>query len=139
MNIRFGSVSRIFANPLDAGDGFLELPNVPSVEEFADAMAGHPEWPTSPATDVTIDGYSGTRFRITLPTDLDMPADGRYLLFQDGSAGDRWAFAPGQIIDVYVIDVDGRAIVLELFSYPDTPADDHAARQAVIDSIRFNP
>jgi hypothetical protein len=138
MNIRFGSVSRIFANPLDAGDGFLDLPPAATVDEIADAMASHPDWPTSPATDVTIDGYAGTLFRVTLPADQEMP-NGEFLLFEDGGGGDRWAFAPGQIIDIYVIDVDGQAIVLELFSYPDTPAEDVAARQAVIDSIQLQP
>jgi len=138
MNIRFGSVSRVFANPLNAQDGFLDPPVGPTVDDLVDAMLSHPDWPTSPPTDVTIDGYAGKVVRMTLPPELEIP-ENRFLLFQDGQSGDRWAFEQGQIIDFYIIDVDGQRLVLELFSYPDTPAEDLAARQAVVDALQLAP
>jgi hypothetical protein len=136
MNIRFGSVSTMFANPLDASDGFIEPPIGPTVEDLVDAMIDHPDWSTSPATDVSIDGYAGKVIRLTIPADIELPDD-RFLFWRDGLGGERWAFEPGQIIDFYVIDVDGQRLVLELFSYPDTPAADLAERQAVIDSLQL--
>lgn len=138
MNIRFGAVRNMFANPLMRQDGFLDPPVGPTVEDLADAMVSHPDWPTSPPTDVTIDGYAGKVIRMTLPPDLEIPGSG-FLLFQDAQGGVRWAFEQGQIIDFYIIDVDGQRLVLELFSYPDTPAEDLAARQAVVDALQLAP
>ena len=138
MNIRFGSARAVFANPFERADGFVDPAMGPTVDDLVDAMVSHPDWPTSPPTDVTLDGYEGKVVRMTLPADLEIPEDG-FLLFQDGQGGDRWAFEPGQIIDFYVIDVEGQRLVLELFSYSDTPADDLAARQVVIDSIQIDP
>ena len=138
MNIRFGSVAGVFANPFDRGDGFVDPPVGPSVDDLVDAMVSHPEWSVSAPTATTIDGYAGKVVRMTLPPDIDLPA-GRFLLFQDASLGDRWAFEPGQIIDFYIIDVEGERLVLELFSYPDTPAGDLAQRAAIVQSLQLGP
>lgn len=136
MNIRFGSVENLYANPLALGDGSLDPPVGPTVDDLVDAMMSHPDWPTTGPTDVTIDGYAGKVVRLTLPTDLDLPG-GRFLLFRDGASGERWAWEPGQIVDFYIIDVDGERLVLELFSYPDTPAADLAERDAVVESMQL--
>ena len=60
-------------------------------------------------------------------------------MFQDATLGDRWAFEPGQIIDFYIIDVDGQRLVLELFSYPDTPVADLAQRAEILESMQLSP
>ena len=109
----------------------------PTVDDLVAAMTSHEDWPTSDPTDVSIDGYSGKVIRMTLPADREIPTGG-FLLFQDGMGGDRWAWAAGQIVDFYIIDVEGERLVLELFSYPDTPATDLAARQAVVDSLQLS-
>ncbi|MDQ4035797.1 MAG: hypothetical protein M3153_07685 [Chloroflexota bacterium] len=136
MNIRFGSVSSMYANPLDASDGFVEPPIGPTVDDLVEAIVAHPDWSTSRPTDVSIDGHAGKAVRLTLPAEIEL-SEGRFLFWRDGQGGDRWAFEPGQIIDFYVIDVDGQRLVLELFSYPGTPATDLAERQAVIDSLQL--
>jgi hypothetical protein len=137
MNIRFGSVSNVFANPFDSGDGFVDPPVGPSVDDLVEAMTSHPDWTVSTPTTTTIDGYAGKIVRMTLPPDLDMPT-GRFMLFQDATFGDRWAFEPGQIIDFYIIDVEGERLVLELFSYPETPAADLAERAAMLESMQLD-
>jgi hypothetical protein len=137
MNIRFGSVSNVFANPFDSGDGFVDPPVGPSVDDLVEAMTSHPDWTVSAPTTTTLDGYAGKVVRMTLPPD-DMPT-GRFMLFQDGALGDRWAFEPGQIIDFYIIDVDGERLVLELFSYPDTPAADLDQRAEILESMQLSP
>ncbi len=136
MNIRFGSVSMMYANPLDASAGFVEPPIGPTVDDLVDAIVAHPDWSTSAPTDVSIDGYAGKTVRLTIPADIELPESG-FLFWKDGQGSDRWAFEPNQIIDFYVIDVDGQRLVLELFSYPNTPAADLAERQAVIDSLQL--
>lgn len=138
MNIRFGSVLNLFADPFARGAGLLDPPVGPSVDDLVEAMTSHADWPTTGSTDVTVDGYAGKVVRLTLPADLDMPT-GQFLLFRDEAFGDRWAFEPGQIIDFYIIDVDGERLVLELFSYPDTPAEDIAEREAIVESMQLRP
>jgi hypothetical protein len=137
MNIRFGSVSNMFADPEDRQAGLMDPPVGPTVDDLVAAMTSHEDWPTSEPSDVSIDGYSGKVVRMTLPPDVAIPPAG-FLLFQDGSGGDRWAWASGQIIDFYIIDVEGERLVLELFSYPDTPEADLSARQAVLDSLQLS-
>ncbi len=137
MNIRFGSVTNLFADPEDRAAGLMHPPVGPTVDDLVAAMTSHADWPTSDPTDVSIDGYSGKVVRLTLPPDEAIPPGG-FLLFKDAQDGDRWAWAAGQIVDFYIIDVEGERLVLELFSYPDTPATDLAARQAVVDSLQLS-
>ena len=103
-----------------------------------EAMVNHPEWETSAPTDITVDGYAGKHVRLTLPPDLELSAD-RFLLFRDEEFGDHWAFEQGQTFDFYIVDVDGERLVLELISYPDTSAEDLAAREAVVSSLQIEP
>lgn len=138
MNIRFGSVSTMYVDPLDASKGSLDPPVGPTVDDLVDAISRHPDWPTSAPADVIVDGYAGKVIRLTLPTDIELPDQG-FLFWNDEGAGGRWAFEPGQIIDFYIIDVDGERLVLELFSYPDTPAADLDDRQRVIDTLELSP
>lgn len=138
MAIRFSSVRSVYANPLNELDGFLEPRVGPTVEDLADAMVSHPEWPTTTAIGpVTVDGYEGQHVRLTLPPELELA--GRFLLFLDEGGGGHWAFEPGQIFDFYIVDVEGERLVLELISYPDTSDADLAARQAIVDSLQIEP
>ena len=136
MNIRFGSVRNLYADPLAASEGFLDPAIGPTVDDLVDAMLSHPDWDTTGPTDVTIDGYAGKAVRLAIPEDLELPG-GEFLLYQDEGGGDRWAWEPGQFADLYVIDVDGERLVLELFSYPDTSPAHLAERETVLASIQL--
>jgi hypothetical protein len=72
---------------------------------------------------------------MTLPPEVEVP----FYFFQDAGGGDYWAFERGQIIDFYILDVDGQRLVLQLFSYPDTPAEDISAREAVVNALQLAP
>ena len=54
--------------------------------------------------------------------------------------GDSTGYAsPGQRDTLWILDVDGKRVVIEAVSFPGTSAEDLAAQQQLIDSIRIEP
>ena len=68
-----------------------------------------------------------------------MGSDGNFYLFSAEAGGEVWGWAPGQVFDLHVVDVDGMRVVIDAFHHPDTSAADLAAQQAVLDSLEFTP
>ena len=89
--------------------------------------------------DITLDGYTGKKIILRMADDLDLAYsngdftdcdDGHFALF--GVAGEdpaRWSQGPGQIEEVWAVDVDGAVAVLIGIYYEDTP-------QNAIDEVR---
>lgn len=134
MAIRFYTVLSLHANPLSPG---LLPPVGPTVEDLVNAMLDHPDWTTTGPTAITIDGYAGQVVHLTLPASVSEATP--FYLFGDTRGGHVYAWSPDQIFDIYVIDVDGERLVIEVFSYPDTSEADLAAQQNVLDSIQLAP
>ena len=136
MAIRFYVAPDLYANPLAPGDGLV--PDVgPSVDDLVNAMVGHPDWPITGHTAVTIDGYAGQVVHLTLPTGTSGTTP--FYLFTDATGGQVWGWHPGQLFDVYVIDVGGKRLQIDAFHYPNTSAEDLAAQAAVINSVQLAP
>ena len=137
MAIRFYPVQRLYKNPLSPAEGFLTPPVGPSVDDLVNAMLDHPDWTATGPDAVTIDGYAGQVVHVTLPAGT---SDGTpFYLSEDGSGGQVYGWAAGQIFDIYVVDVAGKRLVFDAFHYPATPGADVAAQSAVIDSIQLTP
>jgi len=134
MAIRFYTVRRLFANPLSPDEGFL--PEVgPGVEDLVNAMVNHPDWPTTGAEAITIDGYAGQVVHLTLPPDT---SDATPFYFFGDEIGGQYGWVAGQLFDIYVIDVDGERLVIDAHHYPGTSEADLAAQRAVLDSIQLS-
>jgi hypothetical protein len=137
MAIRFFKADFLYQNPLDESDGTISVG--PTAEDLAAALANHPGWEATAATDVTIDSLVGKHVEVTIPLDTVFGADGKFLLFGDLSGGQVWGFVPGQVHEISIVDIDGERVVIEAYHYPGTSADDIAAQQAVLDSIELDP
>ena len=138
MGVRFYTVSNLFKKPSSYADG-LQYPQVgPSAADLVHAIALQPAWDTNTPSDTTIGGYPTKHIQVTIPQDAQFDArdGGAFYLFRDEGTGDIWGWAPGQIFDIYAVDVDGQRLVIDAFHYPGTPANDVAAQQAVIATIR---
>jgi hypothetical protein len=137
MAIRFYTIPNLAVNPLDYGEGNLDPPVGPTVDDLVQAIVTHPAWTATEPTDITIDGQAGQLVAITIPMDAKLPADDTFYLYADPAGGGIWGFAPGQTFDWYIVDVGGQRLIVDSFHYPDTPEEDLAAQRAVVESVQF--
>lgn len=140
MGLGFWQVGNLYADPLEPS---LMDPRIgPTVDDLVDGLIAQPGHATSAPVDVTIDGFSGAMVELTIPEDAEFTecfAGGTiYRLWVDISAGYRCLQGPGQIERIWVIDVNGTRLVIDAHHFPGTPAQDLAALDAVIASIRIN-
>jgi hypothetical protein len=108
-----------------------------TVEEIAAALAAQASRDASGPTDVTVGGYSGKKLTLHVPNDAPTRDeafaecdDGEFASF--GIAGDepsRIHQGPGQVDELWILDVDGYVATIDVMYRPDTPA-------AVIDEMR---
>ena len=122
------------------------LPETPAttVDEFITAISGHPERrPTAPV-DIEVDGHTGKMITIHVPDDVnDAECDaGNYASWAAGetpttSGPDRWHQGPGQIDELWVLDVDGLLVVFDGMYGPETPQEHIDELRAMLQSITF--
>lgn len=103
----------------------------PSVGDFVGAIRAHPLLSTSEPVGVELDGHRGLRLTLTAP--LDLSGCDNWRPWEPGI----FAQGPGNIWTLWIIDVDGLRMVLLASEFPGTSAQDRAALQAMIESIRF--
>ena len=143
--VRDGCLDHLWADP----------PIGPSVDDLAAALTElSPFEVTSPPTDVTLDGYSGKHLVWTVP-DLQVegePGDQRFtgcqgrqlmswVAFIDTVNGDGFYgyTGPGYIEEFWILDVDGTRLMIAAETSPDSPLQDIAERDAILDSIQIQP
>ncbi|HVL52998.1 MAG TPA: hypothetical protein VM344_01910 [Vitreimonas sp.] len=94
-----------------------------TVDQIVTALAAQASRDASETVDVTVDGYAGKRITLRVPDDADLGAceRGEFVMFgtQD-DALQRYHQGPGQIDDVWVIDVDGSVVIFDTMYRPDT-------------------
>jgi hypothetical protein len=94
-----------------------DIPVGPTVEDFVDAVLAHPLLEVSEPSDLELGGYRGRFLTLTAPSDI--------------SGCDNWrpwepgiyAQGPGNIWNIWIIDVDGLRMVLVGQEFPATPAE----------------
>jgi hypothetical protein len=116
------------------GEGAIEPPVGPTVDDLANALASQAQHGDGVPVDVTLDGHSGKMIEMTLATDID---------FADCYAGEvrswsgRYHQGPGQVDQVYILDVEGQRVVIWTNYMPGTSDAERAERQAIVDSIQL--
>jgi hypothetical protein len=138
MAIRFYTVGQVFKDPVAISKGVITPPVGPTAADLAAAIVGDPAWHATGPTNVTIDGRPGLRVHFAIPTSSGLGADGQFDMFAVAGAPDIWGFAPGQVFDLYMVDVPGERVVIDAYHYAGTSASDLAAQQAVLDSIQID-
>jgi hypothetical protein len=133
-----------------AGTGTLEgqpgeTPVGPTVDDLVADLRANTSYTTTTPVDVVIDGYAGKQLTIQMPSDVDP-------VFCDNEKGDgignSWIFTSGagpyeqgvaNRSNLRIVDVDGQRVIVVVKDYVGTPAEDQAAAQAIVDSIRITP
>ena len=110
----------------------------PTVGDLVTALSAQPGRAQGPPEAVSVDGHPGQRLVLAVP-DIDFATcqGGRYVSWTTFGGGLRWQQGPGQIQELLIVDVDGERIVIDVSSFPDTPADDLDDLQSMVDSIRI--
>jgi hypothetical protein len=130
------------------------IPQVgPSVDDMATALAAlTPFDVTKPPTAVTAFGFSGKHLELTVP-DLDVElSDEGDPLFADCTDGELWSWIgqplsfayhgythPGQVEEIWLLDVDGQRLMIVAGTSPGSSEGDFAELRSILDSIDIVP
>lgn len=125
----------------------LDPPVGPTVDDLTRALAESAAWQAGEPSDVIVDGYGGKHMTFTLPG-FDPQDCLRFGLFKDadppsgaaeGIHPNLWALGPHQQNEVWILDVEGRRLVILAATFPTTPAEDVADLEAMVASVRIDP
>jgi hypothetical protein len=111
-----------------------------SLEELVSALSAQATRDATPPVDVSVGGYPGKMLTLHVPEDADFTAcDGGEFrtLVEARTDGVRLHEGPGQIDEVWVVDVDGTLIVIDAGYFADTPAEDVEEMRAMVESATF--
>jgi hypothetical protein len=105
-----------------------------------DSNAGIAPVATKPQL-TTLGNYPAWRLEVLIPSDFDMTqCDGGQTILWESANGDvRSGLGPGELIRVWVADIDGVPIVIEGSTFLTTPSAAAAELQAIIDSMVLQP
>ena len=136
------TVGNLKADPCRWKAGALDPPVGPTVGDLAAALIQQVGPTVATSTDVTLDGYHGTKVEYSAPADFDHTScdDGVYSRWEPPS-GDwgGWVEGGGQRNAVYIIDVVGQRLVIDTMYLPAASAADIAELEQIVASIRFEP
>jgi hypothetical protein len=113
-----------------------------SVDEFAAALAAQKSRGASTPTNVMIDGYAGKSITLLVPDDVvfdDCDGQGFQTYGTDVDPGARSQQGPGQLDQLWLVNVDGSIVVMDAMYRRDTPPDWVAEMRTMVQSITFAP
>jgi hypothetical protein len=140
--VAFWDVDLIYGHPCQ-WDGTLLQPG-PTVDDLANALVAVPLRHATKPTDVTLDGYAGEYLEWSVPSDMDFSTcdlDGDEHEFKSwtakGWADSRSQQAPGQVDQLWILDVAGARLVIDASPMPYATAEERAELLGIVESIRF--
>ncbi|HZM72181.1 MAG TPA: hypothetical protein VFC71_02295 [Candidatus Polarisedimenticolia bacterium] len=147
MMIGAWDVVNVYANPCHWRDSLMDPPVGPAIDDLATALEAQELTEAEPSAEVTIDGYAGKHVRVEVPVDLDTrDCDADQIpefRFWDGPGGSDWYLgagdAPGLIGEAWIMDVDGRRVVIQAASFLDAGEERRDEIHGIVESIDFLP
>jgi hypothetical protein len=136
-----GSMRELFVyeDPCRATSTKPDTP-VTTVDEIATALAAQASRNASETADVTVGGYEGKRLTLHTPDDavLGECERGQFVMYgtEDDPAG-RYNQGPGQIDELWILDVDGTVVIIDAVSRPDSRAELLEEMRTIIESTTF--
>ena len=118
----------VYGDPCDWSSTRPDTPAT-TVDEIVAALATQRSRNPSAPEDITVGGYAGKKITLQVPDDVAFNAgdfsacdEGKFASF--GVAGEdpaRWHQGPGQIDEMWIVDLNGRIALLDGAYYADTP------------------
>lgn len=119
------------------------VPKTPAttVDELVTALAAQADRDATPAVDVTVGGYTGKSITLHVPDDAEFSqCDQGYFGSWGGPAEPtpyRYSQGPGQIDEIWAVDVDGELVVVDGAYFEGTPQPVIDDLRAIVESITF--
>ena len=123
----------------------------PTVDDLAAALEQQPMRDAT-VSDVELDGFAGKLVTMSVPDDMDydesktssdgfVDCDLGQFMTSNNPAGNnvRVQQGPGQRDDVYILDVNGTRVELDVAYYPDLPQADLDEIESIVQSVRIDP
>jgi hypothetical protein len=134
-------VAGVFKDPCqwDTQSGIVSLGAAPTVDETVAAIAAQPSRGASAVTDAELAGYTGKHLVVSVPADVVLSdcRGGQFRSWVGRDGGIRYHQGPGQIDELWVLDVDGTTVTVVAAYFPATSEADRAELAAVLDSLRI--
>jgi hypothetical protein len=132
-------ISGIFAESCGPDDSVR--PIGPTADDLANALVNQPGGESAGPFDITLGGYAGKRVDLTVPDDLDIstcriPIGLR--VWEDDGGKNLVVLTDGSV-SVYIVEVDGRRLVLSTQHRAGSEPADVAEMNAIIESIDIEP
>jgi hypothetical protein len=114
-----------------------------SLGELVAALSAQASRDATPAVDVTVGGYPGKMLTLRVPEEADFAAcdagEFRTLIevSTSGEEAPRAHQGPGQINEVWIVDVDGTLVFFDAGYFADTSAEDVEEMRAMVESATF--
>jgi hypothetical protein len=114
-----------------------------SLDELVDALSAQASRDATAPEDVTVGGYPGKRLTLHVPEDVvfaDCDGDEFRTLIERSRSGEETPHIqlfPGQISEVWVVDVDGTFVFFDAGYFAATPAQDVEEMRAIVESAAF--
>jgi hypothetical protein len=139
--IMIWDITHVYADPCH-WEGTLEEVG-PTVDDLAAALAQQPMRDAT-VSDVELDGFAGKLVRMSVPDDIpDDFADcdrGQFMTSNNPAGSNvRNQQGPGQRDDVYILDVNGTRLELDVAYYPDLPQADLDEIESIVHHVRIDP
>jgi len=149
MMVGFWDGRNVYRNPCHWRDSRPDPGVGPSVADLATALVDQELTVSEPADPVTIDGYDGLHVRLEVPPALDTtgcdadpatPSTAEFR-FMDGPGDSVWWLgavdAPGLIGQLWILDVDGRRVVIQTAAFVDAGEARQDELAGIVSSIEF--
>lgn len=140
-----------YGDPCQWSSTFPETPAM-TPDEIADGLAAQTESDPTTPTDVEVGGYAGKRITLHTPMTYEVPGASREEKFADcdestygyygiqgadGTAVERNSQGPGEVDELWILDVDGAIVILNAVYSPAAPADLVEELRAMAESATF--
>jgi hypothetical protein len=127
--ISFEIIDNVSADPCTKE--LLDPPVGPSVDDLVTALSELNEFEVTPATDITVDGFTGKHLTMTAP------AAGACELSTWRTTTRQNGVGHGEVNDVQILDVNGDRLVVSVAHGPALSAEAQSKIDAVLESIQI--
>jgi len=135
--VSFWTPTGVYKNPCTDEGGRW---HVDTVAGMAEALARQRLSSTTNAVPVTVDGHEGLYVELTAPPELDIASckDGAYDVFES-DPGTRWMNTPGMVDHYWIVEVDGRVLMLVTSTGPGVSAARASELTDIVRTATFEP